>query len=114
MKTSFDFYRILPLILFLLIFFIFAFKFVKIIVKPKLEIISPQTESSASKEIMVAGFVDPQSELTINGENVILKQGGYFERKAILKKGLNELNFQVVNFWGVKKQKKLTLIYKEK
>lgn len=113
MKPGFDFYKYLPLLLFFLIFAIFVSRFVKIIVNPKLEIISPKGEYSSEKEIIISGYVDPQSELAINGENVVLKGGGYFERKAFLKEGLNELNFEVKNFWGVKKHKKLTVIFKK-
>ncbi|MEK7673647.1 MAG: hypothetical protein AAB371_00420 [Patescibacteria group bacterium] len=109
----FDPYRNLPLFIFLIIFVIFVSKFIHIIINPKLEIISPKSEYTPTKEILITGFVDPQSELTINNENVILKEGGSFERNAILKEGLNDLSLEVKNFWGVKKSKKLTIIYRE-
>lgn len=107
-------YISLPLLFFLLIFFVFVFKFVKIIVNPKLEISSPQASVVFEKEIVLKGKTDPQNELMINGEKITLRENGQFERKAILKEGLNEFNLEVKNFWGVRKNKRLKVIYQSK
>lgn len=114
MRLNLKPYVSLPLLLFLTIFLIFSLKFVKIIVNPKLDITSPKSELVFEKEIILSGRIDPLSQLRVNGEQITLREDGTFERKAILKEGLNEFNFQVKNFWGVEKSKKLKVIYLSK
>ncbi|MFA6994821.1 MAG: helix-turn-helix domain-containing protein [Patescibacteria group bacterium] len=76
----------------LICFLYLIFYFKNITSLPKLTIIYPVKNLLTSKNsIIVSGWVEPGAEITINNENVLNNNNGYFSQKVNLKKGLNNL-----------------------
>ncbi|MFA5099001.1 MAG: helix-turn-helix domain-containing protein [Candidatus Paceibacterota bacterium] len=79
-----------------------AFQFSGFLGNPKIEIINPVEDSIVinSPIIKLTGIINPQDKLTINGEEVLAKTDGRFEKEFSLQPGPNEVKFTVKRFLG--------------
>lgn len=76
----------------LICFLYLIFYFKNITSLPELTIIYPVKNLLTSENsIIVSGWVESGAELTINNENVLNNDNGYFSQKVNLKKGLNNI-----------------------
>ncbi len=69
---------------------------------PALEIDSPAAATSISENrtVAVAGHIDQNDKLTINGEEVLSKNDGSFQSEYNLQAGLNTIEFKTKRFLG--------------
>lgn len=81
------------LILIILAFFSYLFFFlIKARETPELTIFYPETDILINENIIqVEGKTDPEAQLSINGELIILEHDGYFSTDITLNKGINKL-----------------------
>jgi len=76
-------------------FLYLIFYFRNIVSTPPLTIIQPnQNLLTTSTSITIIGRTDPQASISLNQENIINDDKGYFSKKVNLKKGLNVLTVQ--------------------
>lgn len=70
--------------------------------KPILKITSPSEALSTSSEssINLAGMIDPNDKLTINGKEVVTESNGNFNSTYELQPGLNTIEFKVKKLLG--------------
>ena len=61
--------------------------------------------------IEIQGKVTMESSLTINGQNVNISEGGIFDEKIYLQKGLNIIQLEAKNRLGKVKKKTLRVFY---
>jgi cytoskeletal protein RodZ len=74
----------------LVVLFYFGFYLKKIVTPPNLEILEP-VANQVQKELTasVFGLTEPESEVAINGQTVLIDRAGNFREKINLKKGIN-------------------------
>ncbi|MFH1558894.1 MAG: helix-turn-helix domain-containing protein, partial [Patescibacteria group bacterium] len=81
---------------------------------PRLEILSPkENETVTEEQILIKGRVDENSELEINGQQLELREGGEFETKVVLMRGVNEIIIKAKNKFEKITEKKITVNYKD-
>jgi cytoskeletal protein RodZ len=69
-----------------------AFYLKKIFTPPKLEIYSPvENVISSSSSVIVAGKTEKESQIQINGQDILIDNSGNFSQEVNLKKGLNSI-----------------------
>jgi transcriptional regulator with XRE-family HTH domain len=92
--------------------FAFIYQISGLVLPPKIKIIYPKDNSIIfTKEIFIKGYVDARSIFFINKEEVVPDKNGYFEKKIVLKNGLNRFLLEAKNYWGVYNRKELKLYY---
>ncbi len=69
---------------------------------PEIELTNPagETLNTFQPRIILTGRTDPSYTLTINGEEVYVKEDGNFEKEYQLQFGLNTIEFSVKKFLG--------------
>ncbi len=85
---------------FLSIFFLIAacllylgFYLKKITSPPFLQIFNPNKDITINKDkILIQGKTDPEAEVSINGQIILKKTDGYFDKLFFLKQGINTIN----------------------
>jgi cytoskeleton protein RodZ len=69
---------------------------------PFLKIEEPARPIVATENITVKGQAEPQAQVTINGETVLLQNNGYFQFQLYLHPGVNVLHIEAKNTAGRK------------
>jgi transcriptional regulator with XRE-family HTH domain len=93
--------------------FVFIYQISSLVLPPKIKIIYPKDNSIIfTREIVIKGYVDPRSIFFINKEEIVPDKNGYFEKKIVLKNGMNRFLLEAKNYWGVYNRKELKLYYK--
>ena len=67
---------------------------------PALELTSPETATLTGDTVRVAGVAAEDAEVTINGEQVLLAQGGQFETTLHVHEGINVIQVKAKNAAG--------------
>jgi transcriptional regulator with XRE-family HTH domain len=92
--------------------FVFIYEISGLVLPPKIKIFYPKDNSYIfTKETFIKGYVDPRSIFFINKEEVVPDKNGYFEKKIVLKNGLNRFLLEAKNYWGIYNRKELKLYY---
>lgn len=87
-------------ILFLAIagFFIYQFKFLR---PPRIELLTPtQDIATQSRVFDIRGFTDPDSDLTLNGRPLYIRETGEFSERIYLFRGVNRIVLEAKNRYG--------------
>lgn len=81
------------------VYFFYEFRFM--IGRPLLVISSPQTDLVTNADsIPVSGRIEKEATLMLNGRPIYTNEQGEFQDGALLRKGLNALEFEVANRLG--------------
>lgn len=80
---------------------------------PDLKIVNPAENSIIvnGDSISLSGWADPADKLTVNGEEVLIKEDGGFEKEFILEVGPNTIEFRIKRFLGKEKKEIKQVIY---
>ena len=79
---------------------------------PELVVESPrENETVVQDKITVKGVASEGAKLTLNGQEVSLKEGGQFEAEVVLMQGLNDIKIQAENKFGKITEKSITVRY---
>ncbi|MGC8981397.1 MAG: helix-turn-helix domain-containing protein [Minisyncoccia bacterium] len=90
----------------------FIYEISGLVLPPKIKIFYPKDNSYLfTKETYIKGYVDPRTIFFINNEEIVPDKNGYFEKKVILKNGVNRFFLEAKNYWGVYNRKELKLYY---
>ncbi|MEX2054175.1 MAG: helix-turn-helix domain-containing protein [Candidatus Colwellbacteria bacterium] len=74
------------------------FNFNRIVGKPNIDVVVPQTTEESV--ITVSGLINPDDRLTLNEEIIYTDDVGHFEKQIQLEPGLNTLTFIVNRYLG--------------
>jgi len=72
---------------------------------------SSETFYTNQSSIVVSGSMNPRDKLFINGENVVPKQDGSFEKEVALDPNLNTVEFKISRFLGREKIERRQILY---
>ncbi len=91
-----------PAIILLLLVFYFGARFSKIFGQPQVSVAYPTEAFTniASQKIVVRGLLKDGDKLVINGEVVVLKNDGTWEKNILLEPGLNTIEIKAKKFLG--------------
>jgi len=88
-------------VLILACFIYLGFYLETVFAPPRLELISPaENLVIASRTIIVAGRLEPEATLSINGEAVLADQEGNFQKEISLKSGVNTITIKARKKFG--------------
>jgi cytoskeletal protein RodZ len=84
--------NILLILIILAFFFYLSFYLLKAMELPELIIFSPETDIlTHNNTLNISGKTDPDAQLSINGELIILENNGYFSTDISLASGMNRI-----------------------
>ena len=79
-------------------FLLISLNFNRILGKPSIDVTVPDTTEKSVT--MVTGTINPDDQLTLNGEIIYTNDIGVFEKQVQLEPGLNTLEFKVKRYLG--------------
>ncbi len=82
----------------LIIFLLISLNFNRILGKPSIDVIVPDTTEESV--VTVTGMINPDDRLTLNGEIIYTDDIGNFEKQVQLEPGLNTLEFKAKRYLG--------------
>jgi len=90
--------KVVTILFVVLIVVFFALNLNRIIGKPGVDIVLP--ESTNEEILIVTGLVNPDDRLTLNGELIYTDEEGNFSKNVQMEPGLNTLEFRVSRYLG--------------
>jgi len=89
---------ILGLAALLVVYFVYQYKLLA--GAPKLEVTRPEEEAQVNASVIVSGTTDPQVNLTINNQEVLVNPDGSFSQSLILSQGKRTITIKATSRSG--------------
>lgn len=107
--------NVLYVILAIIALIYLAFQADRLLGVPPIDISSPPADNLvvSDSSINLRGKIDSRDKLTINGEEVIPDENGYFENQFSLETGMNSVNFKVKRLLGREVEVVRKVIYQQ-